>query len=1335
VYIFDGATQVTYPDLAPTSGAARWKLTGQYSYYYGSAMAVGDVDNDGYEDLIVGDQYNGGYTPYTGYIHLYYGGPQWNSKTTVSFSGSDARFMSSSTSSYMYVYGANQILADLDADGYDDILGVIPYNYAAYWWYGKSTRFSGTITSYDATATGGGSYFGGNMAMGDVNNDGRDDIAFGCAYTQSTVYVMYPTSSIRSSTSYTVGSTTTGCSWQIYRDSTAYTSYYGFGLATNIGDVNNDGIVDLIFPTTYKTTTSNLPCLNVVYGKSSMASGTYDVSKVADVKFTSSECTNHYYAPAYFGSSAIGDYNGNGINDLMIGCSNPGRVYIVLDDVLASATGTIDIKNTAILTVKAPTGSSTYFAMPGYYPQYYWYYTQAKTIIFWDRDNDGTEEIFISDSQCSVGGKSQVWTIWGICSYDMISVSSVDIMNGDLPDYKTYYAEYTSYGVSATIYNKWNPTGTDSIKFKFTMGPFMAEYTYKKGIGIEETSDVLSIMEVDSSKLNITYDLEAFEMTVKMYFKFTLNMSNEYQVNLETFVQIAHIKYQVVKELGYVRHNFKYVGEMHAYLYDITSSTRIRELELGEWIPEDQMIEFAGPKLVYNGTENFMNEFGKEPFYPADRLFKILGSSSLYDEVYDDSSSGRGFNIIMRAGDLPILMDYKFEQVGIPTAKVLNSIPGFYVSVDIDTPGIPAGVRIHADAFDDDNTMVDNEGELYITWGIPAEYNSGIDHYEVTVTGISDPLETSENFVKVDTPSEGDIVASIKAFDRVGHVGLPGMGTIKIERQGLSFTNAVPAAGTWHNSYAPDVGYAITDEGGRFVIGTTVEYAVSLDGGETWGPWTNAGNTLSAVTIRVIVNPVLSEGDSNMVRFRAQDEAGNVAESGPITVNVDVSGLEFSDVRMDGDAEWLGDWIDSPEAVVSFHIEDTFSGVNASTVEYRYTTRSRSDLELTAWTKAGVIVGEDGTVTLPAIEFGMGDRNHLQFRGRDLAGNAFTYSKAYNIWVNTLPVAVMSSPEDGIEVLDQTMIRFDGTLSRDYDGDALTYTWIDTVGGVESIIETGSDDPARFDLALAVGEHTIKLKVSDGIHEVETDPVTVIVSAIVVQEWLSPVEDKDGDGLSNLYEFIYHLGWNDASNKDTAYEIGYWGKDRTEIKDLIGDSVATTENDFDGDGYTDYKEWLYDTNPTDVNDFPKFTPKGSPGPEAVDTLLIVLIVIAIIVIVAVIVVLALNSMAIRRKLSEEAAQAAQEEQVHVQRLLEGGGNQKLAALKAASEGRAVLSLPSPLTAQSALPMGEPVPAATMVQPVQPVAATPAGWVAAPAAEPSQSSQYANINSGTNVPPN
>jgi type II secretory pathway pseudopilin PulG len=438
------------------------------------------------------------------------------------------------------------------------------------------------------------------------------------------------------------------------------------------------------------------------------------------------------------------------------------------------------------------------------------------------------------------------------------------------------------------------------------------------------------------------------------------------------------------------------------------------------------------------------------------------------------------------------------------------------------------------------------------------------------------------------------------------------------------------------------------------------------------------------------------------------------------------------DVRVDGEADWMGNWIESPEAVVSFHIEDSFSGVNASTVEYRYTTRSRSDLELTAWTKAGVIVGEDGTVTLPAIEFGMGDRNHIQFRGRDLAGNAFSYSKSYNLWVNTLPVAVMSSPEDGIEVLDQTVIRFDGTLSRDYDGDALTYTWIDTVLGVESVIESGSDDPARFDLALAVGEHTIKLKVSDGIHTVETDPVTVIVKEIIVQEWLSPVEDKDGDGLSNLYEFIYHLGWNDDGNKDTAYEPGYWGKDRAQIKDLIGESVATTENDFDGDGYTDYKEWLYDTNPTDVNDFPKFASKGSPGPEAVDTLLIVLIVIAIVVIVAVIVVLALNSMAIRRKLSEEAAQAAQEEQVQVQRLLEGGGNQKLAALKAASEGKAVLSLPSPLTAQSALPMGEPVAAATMVQPV---AAAPAGWVAAPAAEPGQSSQYANINSGTNVPPN
>jgi hypothetical protein len=342
----------------------------------------------------------------------------------------------------------------------------------------------------------------------------------------------------------------------------------------------------------------------------------------------------------------------------------------------------------------------------------------------------------------------------------------------------------------------------------------------------------------------------------------------------------------------------------------------------------------------------------------------------------------------------------------------------------------------------DENTIVDNDGELYITWNNPSEYNSGIDHFEVEVDGLDAPVTTRDSFIKVTTTGSGTITARVRAFDRVGHIGEWGSGSIKIDLEGLSFINPTPGEGVWMNSLTPSVGYTLSDEGGRFVIGPSVEYAVSLDGGSTWGSWTNAGNKLNAGTLEVEVNPALVEGTGNMVKFMARDEAGNVEESDPIPVIVDVSGLSFGEMRIDGSTDWMGGWIDDGDVDVTIDVSDSFSGVDPNTLEYRYTIRSRNDLEISSWRSKDVEY-VNGVMTIPPVKLSMGDHNFIQFRGRDLVGNAIAYSKVQNVWVNMLPTSFISSPEDGLRVLEDIPVRFDGTSSRDLDGDELTFVWKD----------------------------------------------------------------------------------------------------------------------------------------------------------------------------------------------------------------------------------------------------------------------------------------------------
>ncbi|MCK7469005.1 MAG: hypothetical protein MZU91_13340 [Desulfosudis oleivorans] len=68
----------------------------------------------------------------------------------------------------------------------------------------------------------------------------------------------------------------------------------------------------------------------------------------------------------------------------------------------------------------------------------------------------------------------------------------------------------------------------------------------------------------------------------------------------------------------------------------------------------------------------------------------------------------------------------------------------------------------------------------------------------------------------------------------------------------------------------------------------------------TYGDWHNAGSVLDSKVLEVRMNPMLVEGGMNQIRFRAQDEAGNVMESGSYPIKVDVSGPVFEGVEVDG---------------------------------------------------------------------------------------------------------------------------------------------------------------------------------------------------------------------------------------------------------------------------------------------------------------------------------------------------------------------------------------------------------------------------------------------------
>jgi hypothetical protein len=200
--------------------------------------------------------------------------------------------------------------------------------------------------------------------------------------------------------------------------------------------------------------------------------------------------------------------------------------------------------------------------------------------------------------------------------------------------------------------------------------------------------------------------------------------------------------------------------------------------------------------------------------------------------------------------------------------------------------------------------------------------------------------------------------------------------------------------------------------------------------------------------------------------------------------------------------------------------------------------------------------------------------------------------------------------------------------------------------------------------------------------------------------------------MPNFWEYTYYLGWDDSSNKDNLYNPSTMvGKSRSVLYEELSSkfassaSSATVENDADGDGHTDFEEYLAGTNPTDALKFPVYKMAGDESEEEEGILLPVLIAVCLAVIVVMIVVVVVNNGAIQRDLESSRVREADEERHLTEAALSSGGRERLDNLLASARGEAsALPAASSQSMSSALPSGEPSEA----QPIdaQPMTAQP-----------------------------
>ncbi len=265
-----------------------------------------------------------------------------------------------------------------------------------------------------------------------------------------------------------------------------------------------------------------------------------------------------------------------------------------------------------------------------------------------------------------------------------------------------------------------------------------------------------------------------------------------------------------------------------------------------------------------------------------------------------------------------------------------------------------------------------------------------------------------------------------------------------IDGLNVTYSDASPDNVTWHTDPGVDVGVRITDNDGSGVNASTIMYSTSADNGTTWGPWESSDQgTGIAVEVFALDRVNMEDGTDNMLRWSAEDAVGNgPAVSAPQRVLVDSTEVTFT-----GPEPFPTNTSMFSTVRVGVTISDELSGVDASSVEYSYSTDGGG-----AWSNwLGAAGTEDGPSIPPMqnITFPEGDQNRVRWRAKDIAGNGPTMSPEYVVKVDTTlageaPRVALLAPADG-SVTTTGAVDLSWELESDV-GSAVTYELLlDTV--------------------------------------------------------------------------------------------------------------------------------------------------------------------------------------------------------------------------------------------------------------------------------------------------
>jgi hypothetical protein len=775
------------------SAVANASLKGEhYDDYTGVSVAVlGDVNRDGFEDIITASTNNDEAGNSAGKAYLVFGHA---SGWTLDFnlSGSDASWLGEAANNE-----AGKIVAkagDVNGDGYNDILIAAPNNSdqtltaqgQTYLILGKKNGWANNVALNNADASW----------LGETNSDGTPDALSGA------------------------------------------------------GDINGDIVHDLLFGSTRSSSPSRAYLVFPVKNKRPTALNISKVELFLDAAMTQKASYAKTGDQIWVRLKAL-DADPTVVNAEKVSITNWPQDFGGFD-LIVTETGT----NTGIFT-------SDFYLENMTQPDLRWIKATPISRVRVESVTNHT-----AFDEISVGGGIKM------DSLTLLPAAGNPVL----------FAMKMSYSIRVNISDTLGHDHIDFVNLSFPLSVGHINFTWTHATNkFSKTYDPNFYMILDGASFSDDPSMNRSVVTFRVFFNWTFP---------------DELYHSIVATVGSKGQTYVTKGLTDAYRVendlDFKGTLKVQNQKGKYLIARDsllpsEILTFTGVIVVYQGTTDS---------YPPNTAFDVVINDTDNRSWVGQKSSGAYIYIKANATPESNLYDnFTVSIMGMPAVNVNKTLK---ISFKVD--GVPVTFSDPSPSSVEWQTNKRVMARVNISDGLGSGVNANSIEYRTKpnggvwglwknaeLTGVS-PQITASALVDVTDGPANEI--QWRANDAVGNP--PGNKTespvyiIRVDTVAPTFSNLWPGTGNQSKTANVVFGVRIQDPW-SFVNGSTVEYTVSLNDQVDWSSWAKANYSGILTLFDCKTNFTFLNGSKNWVRWRAADSRGNLAMSDPLQISVNLT--------------------------------------------------------------------------------------------------------------------------------------------------------------------------------------------------------------------------------------------------------------------------------------------------------------------------------------------------------------------------------------------------------------------------------------------------------------